>query len=106
VPPTEQPVRDQVTSRMQDAVRLLLLIDGGAEPLTAPPPPEAPPGAVAVFRTQVGLQKLDFWLRNPDYLANVLLDRYEETGDRAMLLEAERILNSEEPEIRRYPMLR
>ena len=28
-----------------------------------------------MFETQVALQKLDFWLRNPDYLANALLDR-------------------------------
>lgn len=106
VSPTEQTAQGQVTSRLQDAVRLLLLIDGAAEPLDDPPPPAAPAGAVAVFRTQVGLQKLDFWLRNPDYLANVLLDRYEETGNQEMLWEAERILNSEEPEVRRYPMLR
>jgi len=29
---------------------------------------------VAIFRTQVALQKRDFWLRNPDYLAEFLLD--------------------------------
>lgn len=106
MPPTEQPAQDEVTSRMQDAVRLLLLIDGAAKPVSDPPPPKAPAGAVAVFETQVALQKLDFWLRNPDYLANALLDRYEETGDEEMLREAERILDSEEPEVRRYPMLR
>ncbi len=94
------------TSRMQDAVRLLLLIDGAAEPLADPPPLEGPPGAVAVLRTQVAPQKMDFWLRNPDYLANELLDRYEATGDLDLLSEAERILMSEEPEVRRYPMLR
>jgi hypothetical protein len=91
---------------MQDAVRLLLLVDGAAEPLGDPPPPAAPDGAVGVLRTQVMLQKLDFWLRNPDYFANMLLDRFEEGGDVALLDEAERILMSEEPEVRRYPMLR
>lgn len=94
------------TSRMQDAVRLLLLIDGAAEPLGDPPPPAAPDGAVGVLRTQVLLQKLDFWLRNPDYFANMLLDRFEESRDVALLDHAERILRSEEPEVRRYPMLR
>ena len=94
------------TSRMQDAVRLLLLIDGAGEPLADPPPPKTPRGAVSVLRTQVALQKMDFWLRNPDYLANELLDRYEKTGDGEILAEAERILASEEPELRRYPMLR
>ncbi|WP_232550195.1 hypothetical protein [Propioniciclava soli] len=91
---------------MQDAVRLLLLVDGAAEPLGDPPPPAAPDGAVGVLRTQVLLQKLDFWLRNPDYFANMLLDRFEEGGDVALLDHAERILTSEEPEVRRYPMLR
>jgi len=91
---------------MQDAVRLLLLVDGAAEPVDEPPPPAAPNGAVGVLRTQVLLQKLDFWLRNPDYFANMLLDRFEEGGDVALLDHAERILTSEEPEVRGYPMLR
>lgn len=94
------------TSRMQDAVRLLLLIEGAAGPVPDPPPAAAPAGAVGVLRTQVLLQKLDFWLRNPDYFANMLLDRYEDGGDRSLLDDAERILLSEEPEVRRYPMLR
>ena len=94
------------TSRMQDAVRLLILIDGAAGPVPDPPPAAAPAGAVGVLRTQVLLQKLDFWLRNPDYFANMLLDRYEDGGDRSLLDDAERILLSEEPEVRRYPMLR
>jgi len=94
------------TSRLQDAVRLLLLIDGAAEPLPEPRPEGTPEGAVAVFRTQVALQKMDFWLRNPDYFAELLLDRFEETGDRTLVGEARRILDSEEPEVRRYPMLR
>jgi hypothetical protein len=91
---------------MQDAVRLLLLVDGAAEPLEHPPSTSAPEGAIAVLRSQVLLQKLDFWLRNPDYFANMLLDRFEEGGDESLLDHAERILLSEEPEIRRYPMLR
>ncbi|GEL94039.1 hypothetical protein CCO02nite_06970 [Cellulomonas composti] len=105
---TNEPVEpaEPTTSRMQDAVRLLLLIDGAAEPVDDPPPPAAPSGAVAVLRTQVLLQKLDFWLRNPDYFANMLLDRFEASGDAALLDHAERILTSEEPEIRRHPMLR
>ena len=101
-----RPADSPGTSRLQDAVRLLLLIDGAGEPLPDPLPPEAPVGAVAVLRTQVALQKLDFWLRNPDYLADTLLDRYEATGETALLQEAERILASDEPELRRYPMLR
>ncbi|MEU7124276.1 hypothetical protein [Streptomyces zaomyceticus] len=98
---------EPVTSREQDAVRLLLLIDGACEPVTEAE--TALPGlgrAVGVMRTQVKLQKLDFWLRNPDYLANELLTAYETEPEEALLDLAGRILDSEEPEVRRYPMLR
>lgn len=94
------------TSRMQDAVRLLLLIANASEDLPSPPPDGVPSAAVAVLRTQVALQKMDFWLRNPDYLAEFMLDRFEETGDLAFREQARTILSSEEPEVRRYPMLR
>ncbi|CAM3962206.1 hypothetical protein KIPE111705_33590 [Kibdelosporangium persicum] len=94
------------TSRMQDAVRLLLLIDGAAEDLPGSACVDVPGGAVAVLRSQMALQALDFWLRNPDYFANWLLDLYEKTRDYALLVEAERIMDSDEPEIRSYLMLR
>ncbi|MFJ1610786.1 hypothetical protein ACIOHS_46940 [Streptomyces sp. NPDC088253] len=98
---------DPVTSREQDAVRLLLLIDGACEPPTeAERALPALEHAVGVMRTQVKLQKLDFWLRNPDYLANELLTEYEADREEALLDIAGRILDSEEPEVRRYPMLR
>jgi hypothetical protein len=96
-----------VTSREQDAVRLLLLIDGACGPVTeAEKILPALEQAVGVMRTQVKLQKLDFWLRNPDYLANELLTEYENDHEEALLVIAGRILDSEEPEVRRYPMLR
>ncbi|MFE3269957.1 hypothetical protein [Streptomyces sp. NPDC059215] len=98
---------ERVTSREQDAVRLLLLIDGACEPVSAPD--RADPGletAVGVVRTQVRLQKLDFWLRNPDYLADELLTKYESSGEARLLELAGQILDSDEPEVRAYPMLR
>ena len=91
---------------MQDAVRLLLLLNTAAEPPSIPPPPEAPANVVGVVHTQVLLQKLDFWVRNPDYLADELLTRYENDGDKADLTLARQILDSDEPEVRSYPMLR
>lgn len=97
------------TSRMQDAVRILMLIDAAAEPLAEGPPSDdsALQTAIGVVRTQVRLQKLDFWIRNPDYLANELLNDYETNDqDPSLLGLAGDILDSEEPEIRRYPMLR
>ncbi|MFB9369037.1 hypothetical protein [Kitasatospora albolonga] len=95
------------TSREQDAVRILLLINGASE---SPNSVElSDPGlaeAVGVVRSQVRLQKLDFWLRNPDYLADELLTDFEASGELRLLQLAGEILDSEEPEVRRYPMLR
>lgn len=97
------------TTRMQDAVRLLALIDQASEPVTPSEvaSDEALQTAIGVVRSQVRLQKLDFWVRNPDYLANELLNDYE-SGDQdpSLLGIASDILDSEEPELRRYPMLR
>lgn len=98
----------RTATRMQDAVRLLMLIDAAAEPVSADSTSHpALSTAVGVVRTQVRLQKLDFWVRNPDYLANELLNDYE-TGDcdPALLSLAAEILDNEEPELRTYPMLR
>jgi hypothetical protein len=97
----------QVTSRAQDAVRILLIIAAAATPLPRPPRDDpALSDAVAVLESQVRLQKLDFWVRNPDFFANELLDEYERCGDPALLEQASAILDSDEPEVRRYPMLR
>ncbi|WP_218779426.1 hypothetical protein [Streptomyces sp. NRRL B-24572] len=96
-----------MTSREQDAVRLLLLIHGASEkPNTVDLADPGLAGAVGVVRTQVRLQKLDFWLRNPDYLADELLTDFETSREPGLLEVAGRILDSEEPEVRRYPMLR
>ncbi|WP_291881305.1 hypothetical protein [Cellulomonas sp.] len=94
---------------MQDAVRLLMLIEKAAEPVTADDigGDGALATAVGVVRSQVRLQKLDFWVRNPDYLANELLNDYVDGDQDPTLLQlAGEILDSEEPELRRYPMLR
>jgi hypothetical protein len=71
------------TTRMQDAVRILMLIDNAVESVaeTDIADDAALETAVGVVRTQVRLQKLDFWVRNPDYLANELLNDFE-NGDR------------------------
>ncbi|MFD9452692.1 hypothetical protein ACFWBC_06340 [Streptomyces sp. NPDC059985] len=95
------------TSREQDAVRILLLIHGASEtPNGAELADPQLAGTVGVVRTQVRLQKLDFWLRNPDYLADELLTDYESSREPGLLRWAGKILDSEEPEVRRYPMLR
>lgn len=102
----EQGAVGRATSVYQDAVRLLLLIAQAAEPLPTTPPEQVPDGAVAVLHSQVLLQKLDFWLRNPDYLADELISRFERDGNRDDLDLARQILESDEPEVRSYQMLR
>lgn len=102
----EQVADGRTTSVYQDAVRLLLLIDAAAEPLTDARPAGAPSDAVAVLHSQVLLQKLDFWLRNPDYLADELISRFERDGNAEDLGLARKILESDEPEVRSYQMLR
>ncbi|BCW05660.1 hypothetical protein NtRootA1_17980 [Arthrobacter sp. NtRootA1] len=96
------------TTRMQDVVRILMLIDKAAEPTTPSDLADdsALESAVGVVRSQVRLQKLDFWVRNPDYLAMELLNDYELHHDQTLFEMAAEILDSEEPELRRYPMLR
>lgn len=58
-------------SRWQDSVRLLLLIDAAVKPVAEIE--TVPPTTVGVVHTQVRLQKLDFWVRYPDYLAFELM---------------------------------
>jgi hypothetical protein len=60
-----------------------------------------------VVRAQVRPQKMDFWVRYPDYLAHELMVEFEKTPDEPQLLTlAGQILDSEEPDLRRLPMLR
>ncbi|WP_438025749.1 hypothetical protein [Sorangium sp. So ce233] len=45
-------------------------------------------------------------MRNPDYLAEELLDLYGTTGHGRYLVEAEKIFAADEPDVRRFPMIR
>jgi hypothetical protein len=89
-----------------DAVRLLLLLEAAAADLSRDRGADVPTNAVGVVRTQTYLQKLDFWLRYPDYLADELLTDYQRSGEPVLLEIAANILDSEEPELRAIPMLR
>lgn len=99
-------VRTRRASRVQDAVRILFLLDHCPYPDSECP---AHPDAVAVLRGQKKLQALDFWLRNPDYLADELLNAAEagrsvpgvSPVDRAAAL-----LEGDEPDLESYPMIR
>lgn len=64
----------------------------------------APGGAITEMRSGQRLQAVDFWMRNPDYLADALLDD-DAAGHRADgVALAQQILCDREPQLRRLPM--
>ena len=86
----------------RDAIRILFILNAGGVPLTDPND-----ALVAkIFKGEARLHAFDFWMRNPDYLASELLDAYGETGDIQHLQAAEAIFESDEPDLRRVPMIR
>jgi hypothetical protein len=95
-------------SRVQDAVRLLFVLDRCGAPCGTDSA-DAPQDAVTVIRGQKRLQALDFWLRNPDYLADELLTQVQSgsTPDAAWAIsQATALLAGDEPDVSRYPMIR
>lgn len=99
---TEGSLRPQA-SVMQHAIRILVILDACGDPITS----GDPEGCVAVIRAELRLQALDFWLRNPDYLAGELLTKVEagELSDDNLLV-IEDLLNGAEPDLHWYPMPR
>lgn len=90
-----------VRSPHRDALRLLFVLNAGGSAAG----PEHPDAAL-VFRGEARLQALDFWMRNPDYLAAELIDLFLHTQDKTYLDAAQEILDNDEPDLRRVPMVR
>ena len=90
-------------TRTQHALRLLVLLDRtGAQVLEGDPP-----GAVKAVRSELRLQAMDFWMRNPDYLADELISQVEEGRlDICYLDVARSLLDDPEPDLHYYPMPR
>lgn len=90
-----------VRSSYRDALRILFVLRAGGipiEPVTA--------NLALVFKGEARLQAFDFWMRNPDYLAAELLDLFVETKVKSYYDAARAILDDEEPDLRRVPMVR
>jgi hypothetical protein len=87
----------------QHAIRLLVILHACGEQVK----PSDPDGCVSVVRAEMKLQALDFWLRNPDYLAGELL-RLVNAEERPVehLEDVDRLLNDPEPDLHWYPMPR
>jgi hypothetical protein len=97
-------VTPRASSRAQNAVRLLFLLRYAGE-LTRTP--RDPAGTVRVVHSELRLHALDFWLRNPDYLADELLTEVEASRLDVRYVEvAAQLLTDPEPNLRRYPMHR
>lgn len=90
------------TARKRDAVRILFILDqAGSAPGSA-----APAGAVSVIRAEKRLQALDFWVRSPDYLAAELMHLHDQHPDEGFLNEAFKVMQGDEPDVRRMQMMR
>jgi len=88
-------------SRYRDALRLLFILTQGSDPT------EDPTGdAVRIFRAEKRLMAMDFLVRYPDYLADALLDLYDQTSEQELLEAVRQIFLKEEPSVRLVRMVR
>lgn len=89
-------------TKTQHAVRVLALLKTCGDPVSD----SDPDGFVQVIRSELRLQALDFWLRNPDYLADQLLDMVasDELDAASYLPLAQDLLDGSEPNLHWYPM--
>ncbi|WP_370942389.1 hypothetical protein AB5J62_25120 [Amycolatopsis sp. cg5] len=90
-------------TRTQHAIRLLVLLSECGEPTVD----GDPVGAVRAVRSELKLQAMDFWMRNPDYLADQLVTLVEAGKISDSFLDTARsLLKDPEPDLRWYPMPR
>lgn len=90
-------------TRTQHAIRLLVLLAECGEPVNG----EGPSEAVTVIRSELRLQAMDFWMRNPDYLADELVGMVESGRiEDSFLATARALLDDPEPDLHWYPMPR
>lgn len=89
---------------LQGALRLLFLLDRAGVAVEDGCPVE---GAVRVVYSEKRLQALDFWMRNPDYLAAEIVAMIEDQRlERSEADTVRVLLDDREPDLRRYPMVR
>ncbi|AMM31957.1 hypothetical protein SA2016_1277 [Sinomonas atrocyanea] len=97
------PIERPAHTRTQHAIRLLVLMDRTGEAVAD----ADPPSAVKAVRSELRLQAMDFWMRNPDYLADELISAVASGAlGTEMLTIARSLLNDPEPDLHYYPMPR
>lgn len=90
-------------TRTQHALRLLVLMDRTGEPSTEGDPPVA----IKAVRSELRLQAMDFWMRNPDYLADEVISQVLDGKlPNTYLKVARSLLDDPEPDLHYYPMPR
>src|SRR5215216_5048159 len=77
----------------RDAIRLLFILVHCSKPL---PEPDPVTGAIRIFHAEKRALAIDFWIRYPDYLADELLDLFEDTHDPELLKAVQHIFQQEE----------
>lgn len=90
------------TARKRDAIRILFILDQAGVKTSR----DSVIDAVKVIKAEKSLQAMDFWVRNPDYLAAELLSMHEAEPSAGHLGLAEIVMQGDEPDIRRLGMLR
>ena len=97
------PIERPAHTRTQHAIRLLVLMDRTGEGVAD----GDPPAAVKAVRSELRLQAMDFWMRNPDYLADELISAVESDAlEDGFLGIARSLLDDPEPDLHCYPMPR
>lgn len=90
-------------TRTQHALRILVLLDRTGDDVMEGDPQTA----VKAVRSELRLQAMDFWMRNPDYLADEVISQIEDKKLPGTYLRVARgLLEDPEPDLRYYPMPR
>ncbi|WP_246782533.1 hypothetical protein [Wohlfahrtiimonas chitiniclastica] len=93
---------NKVGYHYRDALRLLFILAKGSKAISN----ESQQFGTHIFEGEKRLMAIDFWMRYPDYLADKLLDLYEESKDADLYSSIETIFDNEEPDVRTVSMLR
>lgn len=96
----------EMRSSYREKLRILLIIYFFSEDIEETS--ELRPDYLKVFKSEVKIQKIDFLIRYPDYLANELLNLIEDKNvtKEEIQQHIKIIFDSNEPELRREDMLR
>jgi hypothetical protein len=95
-------MEQQLIKKNKDRIRVFLILSFFSEEYNN----SSTPNLKRLFESEVKLQKLDFWLRNPDYFSYSLLDIAEQvpTKKEEIKIIVQKIIEDREPEIRREDM--